>query len=83
MHVNYISFSDVNFNVFSFQGQGFSYSDGEYLDDIDGYFSEIFHSSIDNEKIKNGETQITILTEDEYKNEVNNMIEFIKRTYKC
>lgn len=81
MHVKDILHSNINPDCFTFRGQGFSYSDGDYRDDIDGTFSEQLNKIIVKKEIEDGNIRIDILTEDEYKNEVEKMIEFIKRTY--
>lgn len=42
MHVKNILHSNINDNCFTFQGQGFSYHDGAYGDNIDGQFFNFF-----------------------------------------
>lgn len=81
MHVRDILNSNINPDCFTFQGQGFSYSDGNYSYDIDGTFSENLNKIIVKKEIEDENIRIDILTKDEYKNEVRKMIEFIKRTY--
>lgn len=81
MHVKKILHSSVNPNCFTFQGQGFSYQDGGYDDNIDGQFSNFFDKVIVKNQIDKGLIRIDILTKDQYKEEMRNMIEFISDYY--
>lgn len=81
MHVKNILHSNINSICFTFQGQGFSYHDGGYADNIDGLFSNFFNRIITKNQIDNGLIRIDILTEDQYKEEMRNMIEFMSNYY--
>ena len=81
MHVKNILHSNINPDCFTFQGQGFSYHDGGYEDNIDGQFSNFFDKMITKNQIDNGLIRIDILTEDQYKEEMRNMIEFRSNYY--
>ena len=59
------------------QGQGFCYSAGDYLDEIEGIFSETYSKTIYEKWINNGTTKVDIISKDEYKKEVNKMVNFI------
>ena len=63
--------------VLILQGQGFRYSDGSYLDDIDGNFSELYRKIIYENQINDGTIKVDIISKDEYKKEVKKMIDFI------
>ena len=59
------------------QGQGFCYSAGDYLDEIEGNFSETYSKTIYEKWLNNGTTKVDIISKDEYKKEVNKMANFI------
>lgn len=80
MYVKNISHSNINPNCFTFQGQGFSYHDGAY-NNIGGQFSNFFDKMISKNQIDDGLIRIDILTEDQYKEEMRNMIEFMSDYY--
>ncbi len=61
MHIKKILHSNINPDCFTFQDQGFSYSDGDYHDDIDGTFSEQLNKSIVKKEIDDGKIRIDIL----------------------
>lgn len=59
------------------QGQGFCYSAGDYLYEIEGNFSEIYSKTLYENWINDGTTKVDIISKDEYKKEVNKMVNFI------
>ena len=67
--------------LISFTGKGFYYSDGDCPDERYCYVSESLNEKISKEQIENGDVHITVLTEEEYKEEMRKMMEFIRRTY--
>ena len=76
-------YSDFDSNKFALtlQGQGFFYSAGDYLDEIEGNFSETYSKTIYEKWINNGTTKVDIISKDEYKKEVNKMIDFISKDF--
>ena len=76
-------YTDMDSNKFALtlQGQGFCYSAGDYLDEIEGNFSEIYSKTIYENWINDGTTKVDIISKDEYKKEVNKMIDFISKDF--
>lgn len=72
-------FSDMDFDNISFtlQGQGFCYSNGEYLAERKGNFSDTYKKIIYDNWINNGTIKIDIISKAEYRKEVNQMLDFI------
>ena len=68
---------DSNKIALTLQGQGFCYSAGDYLDEIEGNFSETYSKTIYENWINDGTTKVDIISKDEYKKEVNKMANFI------
>lgn len=62
-------------------GQGFCYRNGDYLDDINGNFSETYSKTIYENWIIDGLVKVDIISKDEYKNEVNKMLDFISKDF--
>ena len=63
------------------QGQGFRYIAGDYLDEIEGNFSEIYSTTIFENWLNNGTIKVNLISKDEYKNEVNKMLDFISKDF--
>lgn len=63
------------------QGQGFRYCTGDYLDDIEGNFSETYSKTIYENWLIDGLVKIDIISKDEYKKQVNKMINFISKDF--
>lgn len=82
MFVSDIYPNQINPNLFDFVGKGFYYffSDGD-PHKIFCHIAELFNEKINKNDIENGDIQIDILTEDEYKEENRKMMEFIRKNY--
>ena len=62
-------------------GQGFRYLAGDYLDDIEGNFSETYSKTIYENWITDGLVKLDIISKEEYKKEVNKMVNFITKDF--
>ena len=76
-------YTDMDSDKFALklQGQGFCYSAGDYLDEIEGNFSEIYSTTIFENWLNNGTIKVSLISKDEYKNEVNKMLDFISKDF--
>ncbi len=67
--------------ILTLQGQGFCYSAGDYLDEIEGNFSETHSKTIYENWIIDGLVKVDIISKEEYKKEVKKMIDFISKDF--
>ena len=76
-------YTDMDSDKFALklQGQGFRYIAGDYLDEIEGNFSEIYSTTIFENWLNNGTIKVSLISKDEYKNEVNKMLDFISKDF--